>query len=329
MCGLKRLRDGSATRLRWFMLSWILGWLATSTAWSQYSIDAWPPLEQYAERLATLPGETNGPPIAEMVPSGESTVLLNAPNHVEPIPTPAPTIPADVPTESFWYPDGWQTWLFDPAWDAGLELGINATEGNSQAFSFRLGGNVSRKTELWELKTNVIYAKSAANGLETQHNAIFNAGYERQFRDTPWSHFGKLSLEYDEFKAFDLRLAPNAGLAYQFVKTDDLMLKGRFGAGVSHEINGPDDRWVPEAVFGGDFTRQISKRQKFTLTADYFPEWTDFTNYRFVTDMAWNVALDEASKLSLKLSVNDRYDSTPNGRKPNDVIYALLLLWTP
>jgi hypothetical protein len=136
-------------------------------------------------------------------------------------------------------------------------------------------------------------------------------------------------LEYDEFKAFDLRLAPNAGIAYLLAKTDVTMLKGRLGAGVSHEINGPDDRWVPEAVFGGDFAHHFSKRQKFTWTVDYFPEWSDFGNYRFVSDVAWSVALDEASKLNVKLSVNDRYDSTPNGRKPNDVIYALLLLWSP
>jgi hypothetical protein len=31
--------------------------------------------------------------------------------------------------------------------------------------------------------------------------------------------------------------------------------------------------------------------------------------------------------MSIKLSINERYDSTPNGRKPLDVIYALLLIW--
>jgi hypothetical protein len=84
---------------------------------------------------------------------------------------------------------------------------------------------------------------------------------------------------------------------------------------------------VAEAVFGADLAHQLSDRQKMALTIDYFPEWEDFVNFRLVTDASWTVALDDASKLSLKLSANNRYDSTPNGRKPNDVIYALLLLW--
>ena len=216
--------------------------------------------------------------------------------------------------------------MIDPAWDAGLEMGINATEGNAEAFSFRLGGNISRKTDLWEFKSNVIYAKGTANGNESQHNAIFNTGYERQYGDSRWSQFGKFNMEYDEFKAFDLRLALNAGLAYQFIKTDLTTFKGRFGAGWSHEINSPDSRWVPEGVLGTDFTRQLSKRQKFTFTGDYFPEWTDFDNYRFVTDIAWNVALDDASKLNLKLSVNDRYDSTPNGQTERHDIRAVTVM---
>ena len=38
-----------------------------------------------------------------------------------------------------------------------------------------------------------------------------------------------------------------------------------------------------------------------------------------------NLLFDQ--NLSFKLSVIDRYDSTPDGRKPNDLDYALLLLW--
>ena len=63
------------------------------------------------------------------------------------------------------------------------------------------------------------------------------------------------------------------------------------------------------------------------LKVDYFPEWGNPDNFRVVSDLGWEVLLDEQHNLNLKLSVNDRYDSTPNGRQPNDVNYALLLLW--
>ncbi len=88
-----------------------------------------------------------------------------------------------------------------------------------------------------------------------------------------------------------------------------------------------DDSWVPEADFGFDFERQLTERQKFTASVDFYPAWEDFSDYRVLTNLAWEVLLDEASHLNLKIAVNDRYDSTPHGAKANDVDYALLLLW--
>jgi hypothetical protein len=63
------------------------------------------------------------------------------------------------------------------------------------------------------------------------------------------------------------------------------------------------------------------------LKVDYFPDITDFNNYRVISDASWEYLLNSDGNLSLKLSAVDRYDSTPNGRKPNDVNYGVLLLY--
>ena len=63
-------------------------------------------------------------------------------------------------------------------------------------------------------------------------------------------------------------------MGYQFIDRDTTSLIARFGAGVSHEIGGPDDAYVPELVYGLDFDHQFSDRQKLTLTADYTPDVT-------------------------------------------------------
>ena len=60
---------------------------------------------------------------------------------------------------------------------------------------------------------------------------------------------------------------------------------------------------------------------------EYFPAWKDFNNFRLVADWSWEASLDEADKLRLKLSVNNRYDSTPQGARRNDLYYSLLLLY--
>jgi len=156
---------------------------------------------------------------------------------------------------------------------------------------------------------------------------LMYADFERFLGDTPWTFFIKNGLEYDEFKAFDLRYNINSGLGYSFVRTDDLTLVGRFGAGVSREFGGPDDSWSPEALFGGDYEHQVTERHKLICKIDYFPEWDDFNNFRLVSDVAWEYLLDADGNLSFKLGANDRYDSTPNGRRPNDVNYSALLLY--
>ena len=39
------------------------------------------------------------------------------------------------------------------------------------------------------------------------------------------------------------------------------------------------------------------------------------------------VLLDEEKNLSLRLGVLEIYNSVPNGARPNDLDYALVLLW--
>lgn len=214
-----------------------------------------------------------------------------------------------------------------PSWDGSFEVGINGSDGNANAFSLRTGFELSREGPRADWNVDFTYAKAQSRDIETQHNALLRAQWDWKLPDPRWSLFTKTVLEYDEFKAFNLRVVLNSGLAYKFIDNDQTALKGRFGAGASREYGGGDEFWKPEALFGFDFRHQLTSRQKFQYTLDYFPNWEDFSDYRLVTDMGWEVVLDETTNLSLKLNVIDRYDSTPNGAKPNDIDYSILLIW--
>ena len=219
-------------------------------------------------------------------------------------------------------------WLRRPVWEGSFELGMNGSEGNSKTFSFKSGASLKRTTEFHELGFDFSYAQTSTDGVQTQNYALLRTDYERLFGDvSPWSLFVQDILEYNEFKAFDVRHAINSGAAYRFIRTDLMKLKGRFGAGASREYGGPNNEWSPEAVFGTDFEHQLTAKQKLSLTVDYFPVWSDFNDYRLLTVFSWEVVLDEEANLHLKLALNDQYDSTPEGAEPNDVNYSLLLLW--
>lgn len=225
----------------------------------------------------------------------------------------------------------WYTYdvLFDSeTWESSFEIGINGTTGNAETMSFRTGAKTKHKTDGHTMTVNFNYARTQADGVETQHNALLGVRSDWDlFLDSLWSMFLKQQTEYDEFKAWDVRLSGNAGLGYFLVKEDNHEFKLRFGGGFSQEIGGPDDDIVPEAVFGSDIETKLTDRQKVEGTFEYFPEWADWNDFRIESKFSWSIQLSTEKNLSLKLSVIDRYDSTPEGRRPNDLDYALLLLW--
>jgi len=212
--------------------------------------------------------------------------------------------------------------------EASFELGINGSQGNGDAISFRTGVDLERHTDIYDWETDFVYNKNRANQLETQHNALLDSNLDWKLKSPRWSVLSKFALEYDEFKNFNLRLVMNAGFGYKFIDTDLTDLKGRYGSGVSREFGGTDKNWVPEALFGLDVSHQLTHRQELEMTVDYFPAYENFSDHRIVTDASWKVMLDEATNMSLKLGVIDRYDSTPNGAQHNDLDYAILLLWS-
>ncbi|NOY40401.1 MAG: DUF481 domain-containing protein [Planctomycetes bacterium] len=270
----------------------------------------------------TLPA-TTGPELTLPAPPVDDPVVSVL---IEGQPEPATELFEAVPeTPTGWYqPSYW----FGPApWDIGVEFGLNGNNGINESLSLRAGGHLKRKTKFWKFDTSLVYNKNTANNVETQNNALLDVRIDRLLGESRWTLFVMNQELYDEFQAFDLRVSLNTGVGYQFIDTKTRNLIGRFGVGTSREFGGPDDRWAKEALFGFDYDHKLTATQRLTATVDYFPEWEDFSRYRVVSDIGWEIDLDKPRNLSLKFSIIDRYDSTPNGVEPNEINYAALLIW--
>lgn len=217
-------------------------------------------------------------------------------------------------------------WISD-GWDNHAEFGIDGSDGNSDTLALQTGLELKRKTDLYTLAFDFDYRQASTSGVTSENNGRFNTDFDRLIGDSSWTMFTKLGLEWDKFKAFDLRVNINGGAGYYWVKDDDSTLITRIGAGASREMGAVDDDWIPEGVFGVEAEHQLTQRQKLKGKIDYFPAWENFNDFRLVSDFAWEILLDGAENLSLKLALTDRYDSTPQGAKPNDVYYSFLLLY--
>lgn len=279
--------------------------------------------------VPTVPPQADvAAPASEPVAPAEETEPAAAPEE-EPAEEPLPEgadedlVVEEVPTEWYDYPVFWLD-----QWEGNVEIGLSGSEGNSPTLNYLIGLDAKRETESHILDFDLKYDRKTADSVETAHRLDSEIRWELLFDDSAWTWFFHETTEYDEFKAFDIRLSYDTGLGRQLVKNDDTSLSARVGGGTSHEIGGTDEDMVPEAVFSMELTHKLNERQKVSAFTEYSPNVTDFVGYRLKSKASWEVLLDEATNLSLKVSVLDRYDSTPEeDNKANDLDYTLTLLW--
>ncbi|MCA9174480.1 MAG: DUF481 domain-containing protein [Planctomycetales bacterium] len=234
-------------------------------------------------------------------------------------------VEADPTPDYSWYQPAY--YLDPEIWDGSIEVGINGASGNTDTFSITAGYDLKRETKRWDLSSDLKYFNTSQNSVQTQNYAILNVGAEWKSNNN-WTAFGRSQLQYNEFQKWDLRLVLNSGLGYKLLDDDVSKLKVRFGAGASREFGGIDNKWVPEAVLGANSEQKLSSRQKIVSKFDYFPSWSDLGDYRMVSDLSWQIVLDEETNLSLKVGVVNNVDSTPApGFKAVDTNYVVLLLW--
>ena len=213
-------------------------------------------------------------------------------------------------------------------WNGSFDLGLDGSEGNSESFNFRFGFHANRSVESNILTLGLDYNKRTAQTVPTTNRLFFDGRFEWLIHDSLWSWFVHETIEYDEFQTFDVRDTSDAGLGYRLIKNENTTFIGRFGGGFSHEYGGPENGlYIPEIVFGLQLERQISKRQKILGAVEYAPDASDFLRYRLRAQAALEVLLDEERNLSLRMGVLERYNSNPNGARPNDLDYALVLIW--
>jgi hypothetical protein len=135
-------------------------------------------------------------------------------------------------------------------------------------------------------------------------------------------------LEYDKFQDWDWRLSAFGGVGYEVIKNEKTLLLPRFGAGATQTFGGSDDKVTPELDFGLDWEQKIDDRQKLFVTADYYPSLLNFSDYRARIKGGYEVLVDPVNNLSLKLGVEDNYDSSPgDDAKKNDITYFLLMVY--
>lgn len=255
------------------------------------------------------PVEQIGPP-ADINPDATRIILAQTP-------------PADASTPA--PPQPTRT----PDWGRQLELGLSGSSGNTDRTTLRTGfkGRWSRDNQTFSLDT--LYLFNVTDGNRTQNRFDLTVRNEWLATPTPWRYFAEGGVELDEFRDYDSRIRAGAGVGYKLLQTDRTDLLTRLGAGVSRTFGSPDDVTSPELILGAEFSHKLTGRQRLVAGADVFPNLADNdTELRAVLNAAWELKIDQAQNLTLRLGVQDRYDSDTQEARRNDLEYLASLVWS-
>lgn len=225
--------------------------------------------------------------------------------------------PAPQDPEDFWH-----------GWKRTADVGINGAEGNSENNSFRAGLSAERKASDMETKAGINYTYASTGGEKSTSRGEAAIRNDWLFKDSPWGLFAQGKIEYDEFAAWDWRASFAVGPSYTFIKNDRTVLRGRVGLGGSQTWGDPDEDFRFEAMLGADLEHKITDRQKLVASVEYYPDLSNFPDYRLEAKAGYELLVDPESNLFLKIGLADRYDSNPgDGKKKNDFEYFATLSW--
>lgn len=210
------------------------------------------------------------------------------------------------------------------SWSSAIDFGLSGSQGNTDTLKVRLGVDVRYDSPEDTVVLNALYILSQANGGNVENKAFFLARNDLPL-DAGLGWYAQGVVEYDEFRAIDLRLASHSGLSYTALQDGTQLLKLRAGIGMSRESGGPGTEWVREGQGGADYEYHLTARTTLTLAGDYYPDVRDFARYRLRGRVSLDILLDPDLNLVLRLGAFDRYDSRPFGSKRNDLDYFTTL----
>ncbi len=207
-------------------------------------------------------------------------------------------------------------------WKSRLELGLSGAEGNTESTNLRLAFNSERKDgrDEWSFKSTYYYAKSRG---ETTRNEL-NADLTKRWLlpKSPWFIFAQGIYDYDEFDPWEQRLGGFGGVGYDVVKTDRLEINSRIGGGVTKEFRG-ERELRPEGLISAAVVKwNLTDCQTVSGYATFYPDLAELDQYRVVSKLEWLMKISRSDGLSLKVGVEDEYEShTAGNAEHNDLKY--------
>jgi len=204
-------------------------------------------------------------------------------------------------------------------WERKIGGGLEIARGNTdkELINGDLSINRNRRwVDEWTVKAGA--AASTVNHRKEKQKADGSIRYGRSFNKKAY-HFYRIGAEHDFLENVKARVIPTAGVGYWFYDKDALKSMVEAGAGYEYEWLRPEGR-DGRPVGHGRFMvmKKIGDKGETGFDLYYFPQLTDFGNWRLQGEAYASAAMTE--HLSLKVTLKDQYRSRPvKEAKKNDL----------
>ncbi|MEO0586132.1 MAG: DUF481 domain-containing protein [Planctomycetota bacterium] len=215
-------------------------------------------------------------------------------------------------------------------WDRSFSLGVYGSEGNTQELDVtaQLDAAYEDETDRWLFNASWFYGTE--DGDTTDNEILVSLRKDWLIPDSRWFFFALGTYEYDDFEAYQHRITGNAGVGYEFIKEDDITLRGLAGVGAQREFGSDNENITPEALLGVEFMWKPFAGQTLTASHYFYPELERFDERRNrnLTKVEYTIDIDRDYGLSFKVGAINEYESqTDDDSFHNDFDYYAAIVY--
>jgi putative salt-induced outer membrane protein YdiY len=213
---------------------------------------------------------------------------------------------------------------FLEGWDKEVSIGLTGSEGDTDETDVLVGGDLDYvdAQKRWMLRAR--YELSYSENEKDDHNAQVNALRDWLFQDSRWFAFSYTTYDFDDFEAWEHRVTTGFGPGYRIIPEGKLQLDLRTGPFITYEFGDEDDARPEYAL--GFFGRFDPNQGHSVRLSNVYYQTLDHVDFRNVSSLEWKIRIAFTSGLSLKIGVNNEYDSASEDSKNDLKYYSALAL---
>ena len=202
---------------------------------------------------------------------------------------------------------------FMQGWKREAGLGFGGAQGNTEDANVNARFGFNREAKTFRGRFEAVYFYATQNGVKNTNAFRTNYSHDFLFGDSGLYIFVLGRYQYDEFQSWRNRVSGSGGLGYDFIKHKKGELRGEVGAGVAREFGDNISNFGvtrPEGQLGLLGAWRPLEGHELSGDITYFPDFKNTPQFRLLANIAYRVAIPGVEGLSIKLGINNEYDSS-------------------